>query len=244
VRKKTPGQRAPERPLRRDAEINRQRILRAAAEVFGERGLDVTLDDVAHCAGVGVGTVYRRFPNKEALAEALFVEKLEEVAALAEEALANPNSWEALAGFLERATEIVSADRGLRQIVMVATYGKDQVDRALARLQPVVAKLVERAQREGVVRADLEPADVPLIEFMLAVPREYAWYVRPGVWRRYLVLVLDGLRPARSGPTPLPEPALSGAEMQRARQSSARPLSSSPPVASSGGASRGRRGTG
>jgi AcrR family transcriptional regulator len=211
----TAGQRAQERPLRRDAERNRQRILRAAAEMFSERGLEVTLDDVAERAGVGVGTVYRRFPNKEALAEALFVDKLHAVAALAEQALANPDSWDALAGFLDQATEVVAADRGLRQILMFATYDNDRVQNARARLGPLAAQLIERAQRDGVVRADLQPSDLPLIEFMLTTASEYAWSVRPGVWRRYLALILDALRPARSAPTPLPEPALNTAEMMQ-----------------------------
>jgi AcrR family transcriptional regulator len=206
-----------ERPLRRDAELNRQRILRAAAEVFGERGLEVTLDDIAHHAGVGVGTVYRRFPNKEALAGAVFVDKLNAVAALAEKAVAKSDPWEALASFVEEATEEISADRGLRQMAMYAIYANEEADRALRRLQRVATKLLERAQAEGVVRGDLEPADFPLIEFMLTTAAEYAWHVRPNVWRRYLGLVLDGLRPARSAPTPLPEPALSVAEMRKAR---------------------------
>jgi AcrR family transcriptional regulator len=216
------GEQTQQRKLRRDAELNRQRILRAAAEVFTERGLDVTLDDVAHRAGVGVGTVYRRFPTKQALAEALFVDKLDAVAAIAEEAMANPDSWEALAGFLERATELVAADRGLRQILMSATYATERIDQARARLQKVGTRLVERAQQDRVVRADLQPSDMPLIEFMLATASDYAWHVRPGIWRRYLTLILDGLRPARQGTTALPEPALTGPEMQRAHQAEAR----------------------
>lgn len=213
------GRHPHERPLRRDAELNRQRILRAAAEVFGERGLDVTLDDIAHHAGVGVGTVYRRFPNKEALAGALFVDKLNAVAALAEQAMAKPDPWDALAGFLEEATQVISADRGLRQMTMYAIYANEEADRALGRLQRAATRLVERARAGGAVRADLQPADLPLIEFMLATAAEYASNVRPEVWRRYLELVLDGLRPARSAPTPLPEPALSKGEMQKARRS-------------------------
>src|SRR5205809_6714083 len=71
------------RPLRRDAERNRQRILAAAAEVFHERGLEVSLDEIARHAGVGVGTVYRRFRTKEELVEALFMDRLEMIAAIA-----------------------------------------------------------------------------------------------------------------------------------------------------------------
>ncbi len=88
---------APVRPLRRDAERNRQRMLQAASEVFTERGLDVSLDEVARHAGVGVGTVYRRFRTKEDLVEALFVDRIEEVAALAEDAAEAPDPWTGLA---------------------------------------------------------------------------------------------------------------------------------------------------
>ena len=102
----TPGPECtPPRPLRRDAELNRQRILRAAAEIFTEQGLQATLDDVARRAGVGVGTVYRRFPDKETLADALFTERLDALVALAEDALADPDEWGSLVSFLERARD-------------------------------------------------------------------------------------------------------------------------------------------
>src|SRR5215510_15636179 len=203
----------PPRPLRRDAERNRQRILRAASEVFTTRGVEATLDDVAHHAGVGVGTVYRRFPDKEALIEALFEERLGTMVGLAEQGLANPDPWAGLVFFLERAGGLLAGDRGLRQIVMFAGHGRDRVGEARARLLPVVTQLVTRAQADGSLRADLRPTDVPLIEFMLAMLAEYAQPVRPGVWRRYLVIILDGLRPSRATVTELPEPPLSPAEI-------------------------------
>ena len=206
------------RPLRRDAERNRQRILRAAAEVFTTHGVAATLDDVAHHAGVGVGTVYRRFPDKEALIEALFEERLGTMAGLAEQGLADPDPWGGLVFFLEQAGGLLAGDRGLRQIVMFASYGRDRVGEARARLLPLVTKLVARAQADGSVRSDLRPTDVPLIEFMLAMLAEYAQPVRPGVWRRYLVIILDGLRPSRAAPTALPEPPLSPAEIGAAMQ--------------------------
>src|SRR3954451_8548625 len=89
------------RPLRKDAERNRQRILDAARELFAERGLQATLDDVAHRAGVGVGTVYRRFPDKEQLIDALFESRLDQMAALAEDGLTDADSWRGLVTFLE-----------------------------------------------------------------------------------------------------------------------------------------------
>lgn len=199
--------------LRRDAERNRQRILRAAAEVFTERGLSATLDDVARQAGVGVGTVYRRFPNKEALAETLFAARFDRLTAMAERALAEPDSYTGLASFLEESAAMMAEDRGMRQILMFATYGRDKADIGRERMQPLVTRLVERAQRDGAVRADLRPTDIPVISFLLATANEYAGQTRPGIWRRYLVLVLDALRPGRETTTELPVAALTPAEL-------------------------------
>jgi AcrR family transcriptional regulator len=201
------------RPLRRDAEQNRRRILRAAAEVFTSRGLQASLDDVAKHAGVGVGTVYRRFPDKDALIEALFEERLGQVAAVAERALAEPDSWTGLTVFLEQACELLSTDRGLREILMFATHGRDRVQAAKSRMQPLVTELVERAQRDGKLRSDLRATDMLFIEFMLTSAAGYAEHVRPQVWRRYLALLTDALRPARDGTAPLPTPALTPDEM-------------------------------
>ncbi len=214
-----PGVAANGRPLRKDAERNRQKILAAAAEVFTERGLQATLDDVARQAGVGVGTVYRRFPDKEALVEALFTERLDTLVGFAEQGLAEPDPWTGLVFFLEQGATVIAGDRGLRQILMFATYGRDRVDQARQRLLPVVLRMVQRAQEAGQVRADLRPTDVPLIEFMLSVAAEYAarsgrrsgagtW---PSSW--------TALRPSRTGPTALPEPALSPDEMVQAMRS-------------------------
>ena len=198
----------PTRPLRRDAERNRQRILKAASEVFTERGLDVSLDEVARHAGVGVGTVYRRFRTKEELVEALFVNRIEEVAALAEEATRAADPWSGLACFMEQAATILAEDTGLRQMLMFATYGGDRVRYARQRNAPLVTKLVERAQAAGQLRSDLRPTDIPFIVFVLTDAAQFSRRVNPDIWRRYLTLILDGLRPGREGVSPLPVPAL------------------------------------
>jgi AcrR family transcriptional regulator len=208
-----PGEAPAPRPLRRDAERNRQRILRAAADVFTSRGLQVSLDEVAQHAGVGVGTVYRRFPDKESLVEALFENRIQAMVALAEKALAEPDSWDGLVSFLENACNQLATDHGFREIVMFASYGRDRVDRAKARMQPLVTQLVERAQRDGKLRSDLRPTDIVFVEFMLSSAAGYAEPVRPEIWRRYLALITDALRPARDGITPLPEPALQPDQM-------------------------------
>ena len=201
------------RPLRKDAERNRQRILLAAAEVFTERGLEATLDDVARHAGVGVGTVYRRFPDKAALADALFEQRIDLLVGLAERAYSEPDPWQGLVSFMERAAEMMATDKGLRQILMFASSGHDRVCYARDRMRPAVNRLLERAQAAGQVRGDLAPTDIPVLEFMLGTISEYARDVRPGIWRRYLVLWLDALRPSRDSYTPLPVPELSPDEM-------------------------------
>jgi AcrR family transcriptional regulator len=209
------------RPLRRDAERNRQRILKAASEVFTERGLDVSLDEVARHAGVGVGTVYRRFGTKEDLVEALFLDRIEEVAALAEEAAEASDPWSALVRFMEQAAEMLAGDLGLRQLLMFATYGRDRVWYARQRNAPLVSRLVERAQAAGQLRPDLRPTDIPFIIFVLTEAAHFARQTSPEIWRRYLTLVLDGLRPQRDGVTPLPVPALNPDEFEKTMRQNA-----------------------
>jgi AcrR family transcriptional regulator len=196
-----------ERPLRRDAERNRQRILAAAAEVFTERGLDATLDEVARAAGVGIGTVYRRFPDKESLVCELFRDRIDALVTVAEQSCAATDPWLGLVTFLEFAATAMAGDLGLRQLMMFATYDRDQVCYARDRMRPVIARLVERAQASGDLRQDFQATDVKMIGFMLASIAEYAAPAAPEVWRRYLAILVDGLRPARDGVTELPVPA-------------------------------------
>jgi AcrR family transcriptional regulator len=204
---------AGERPLRRDAERNRQRILAAAAEVFTERGLDATLDDVARAAGVGIGTVYRRFPDKEALVAALFRDRIDNLVTVAEEACAAPDPWQAVVSYLEYAAAAMAGDTGLRQLMMFGTYDRDQVCYARDRMRPVITKLVERAQASGDLRGDFAATDVKMIAFMLASLAEYAAGITPDVWRRYLAMLIDGLRPSRGDVSPLPAPAPTAQEL-------------------------------
>lgn len=204
-----------ERPLRRDAERNRQRILAAAAELFTERGLDATLDDVARAAGVGIGTVYRRFPDKETLVSELFRDRIDALVTVAEQACAVPDPWQGLVTFIEFVASAMAGDSGLRQLMMFGTYDRDQVCYARDRMRPVITRLVERAQASGDLRPDFSATDVKMIAFMLGSIAEYAAAVAPEIWRRYLVMLIDGLRPARDGVTELPVPAPSVTDLAR-----------------------------
>ncbi len=204
-----------ERPLRADAERNRARILAAAAEVFASYGLDATLHDIAEHAGVGVGTVYRRFPDKEALVEALFEDKVKQLTELAEFACSQPDAWSALVGFLRSVASLQAVNRGLQEILHGSGYGQERVASARDALMPLLASMLERAQEQGAARRDVEPADLSVILLMLSSLSLYTHEIRPDAWQRYLDLILDGVRvaPGRGqlGSSALTEDELQGA---------------------------------
>jgi AcrR family transcriptional regulator len=200
-----------DKPLRADAERNRRRIIEAAAELFAAKGLSVGLDEIAHHAGVGVGTAYRRFPDKRRLIEALFEERLDRLVDLAERALDAGDPWEGLTGFLEQATELQIQNRGLKEIIIGSDHGTALAERARARLAPLTEQVVRRAQATGALRADVVATDMPLLQFMVSSASELTPAAAPELWRRYLALALDGLR--TPDPRPLPQPGLSPDEL-------------------------------
>jgi AcrR family transcriptional regulator len=168
------------RPLRRDAEANRLRILAAAGRVFAERGLEVTMDDIAAAAGVGVGTVYRRFPDKQELIDALLGQRIERVARTAEEALEMSGPWEALVTFLRVATAMQVTDRALAELMRGQPGGRAQV---------------EQARVTG--------PDLAVAGMMIALVSDRFGPAGLELWPRYFDLMLDGLRTSRQTPTPL-----------------------------------------
>ena len=210
---------SPDRPLRRDAERNRQRILEAAREAFAEDGLAVTLDEIARRAGVGVGTIYRRFPDKEQLIDALFEERIGEVVALADEALHHADAWQGLVDFLEGAAALHADDRGLKEVTLSGVHGLERVRRARDLMYPVVTQLVARAQEQGSLRADVVPTDLPILLLMLGALSECTREVGPDVWRRYLGILTDGLRAHRDEPGRLHCDGLAPEQVQHAMRS-------------------------
>jgi len=206
----------PEPKLRADAARNRERILVAAAEAFAEGGLAVTMDEIARRAGVGVGTVYRRFPDKELLIDALFEQRIADLVALAEEACEATGAWDGLVRFFEGSLALQAADRGLKEVVLSSIHGQSRVARARARIAPIVEVLLERAQAEGDVRPDVAAPDLGLIQFMLGALADYTRDIDPEQWRRFAAIILDGLRTRRDGPTPLSPGPLDAHGMERA----------------------------
>ncbi|HYS35303.1 MAG TPA: helix-turn-helix domain-containing protein [Pseudonocardiaceae bacterium] len=198
----------PARPaLRRDAERNRQRIIAAAHEVFRERGLTATLDDVARHAGVGVGTVYRRFANKEELVDALFADMVDTADAITVEAAADPDPWHGLATSLEKLCELQAFDRGLREVMLGTGRGPQRKRQMRRRVRSAADQLVTRAKEQGTLRPDMQPWDLPMIQLMVAAVTDNTGH--PDLWRRYLHLLLDGLR-AQPGAEPLPDIRVGG----------------------------------
>uniref|UniRef100_UPI002741B0E4 TetR/AcrR family transcriptional regulator n=1 Tax=Actinoplanes sp. RD1 TaxID=3064538 RepID=UPI002741B0E4 len=128
-------------PLRRDAARNRQLLLRTAYELMAERGLDVPYEDIARAAGTGMGTMYRRFPQRRDLLDALFSEHIDTVIGLAEQAARHDDAWAGLSWFLERQLEIEAQSRGLGELLRSRHQASELVRRAHDRMTPLVAGL-------------------------------------------------------------------------------------------------------
>lgn len=205
-----------DRPLRRDARENRDRILVAARAAFAEFGIDVSVEEIAHRAGVGMGTLYRRFPTKDALVEAVFQEHLDRIAAAARHALTAPEPWEGFLGYLSYVVGLQAADRGLSEILGAHLRTEHLLGRARTRIRPLVRQLIARAQEAGELRADIVYEDVSVLLWTTGRVVDATRDVEPEFWQRHLALMVDGLR--ASGASPLPRPALTPAKHSAAMQ--------------------------
>ncbi len=201
-------------PRRKDAERNRRRLLAAAREVFRDRGVAATLNDVAHQAGLGVGTAYRHFANKEELIDALFDEMVDTVDGYLREAVEERDAWLGLTKALEKTCEVQAFDRGLREVMLGTGRGPERQQQMRERVGPTVDILVARAQQQGTLRADIVPPDFPILQLMVGAVSDHTG--QPGLWRRYLAIVIDGLRTRAGDSSPLPVLPVSDDELQRA----------------------------
>ena len=188
-------------PLRRDAAANRERILSAAVEVFSTSGAEAGIDEVARRAGVGVGTVYRRFPTKDALLAEIVAQMLRDLVTVAREALEEPPS-DGLATFLTGAGELQARHAGC---LWQLWSGGQEGGETLTELRAIGQDLLARAKASGAVRAELVYEDIGMLLWSLAGVVESAHGVDPQLWRRTLEIMLHGLKPA---PTQLVHPPL------------------------------------
>jgi AcrR family transcriptional regulator len=182
------------RPLRADAARNRARVLDAAQVAFGEVGLDAQMEDVARRAGVGVGTVYRHFPTKDALLDAVVVQRFRQLGERARAALEEPDAAEAFRELVREAADTQARDAFCAHEVALSA-ASPEARSAQEELERTVMKLVRRAQREGTLRADVRQADILMLfcGMSLTVRALRGTPGRP--WRRHVELLLDGLRP-------------------------------------------------
>ncbi|MFF3567164.1 TetR/AcrR family transcriptional regulator [Nocardia jiangxiensis] len=179
------------RPMRRDAARNRDRLLQEAAAVFTEQGLSGSLEEVARRAGVSIGTLYNHFPNRDALIDALVPQRVAELDEFAERAAAEPDSWIALSEFVENMLSRFTADRALFEAFTVEHPATSGLVQACSRGMTGLSAVLDRARRDGVLRADATDIDVVNLMWALSLLGES---VGTPAWRRSLTFVLDGLR--------------------------------------------------
>lgn len=179
------------RPMRSDALKNRERLLVAAGQVFEEKGLEASVADVARVAGVGMGTLYRRFPSKEALIEALVSEVLETTIAMAQDAAARPDGT-GLEHFLQESSAYQAEHLGC----LPKLWNSDH--HLVPSARKLIAGLLADAQAHGRIRLDLKSTDISLVMWSIRGVLETTRSNAPEAWKRHLDLLVAGMRPSEA----------------------------------------------
>ncbi|MER5406472.1 helix-turn-helix domain-containing protein [Streptomyces sp. NPDC002769] len=204
---------APAKPLRRDAQRNRDAIVAAARKAFADQGVDASLEGVARDAGVAIGTVYRHFPTRLDLVEELFTAKFTELLGATEEAAAMDDAWEGFCHYLEKLCELQACDRAFNDLASsrlpVHALGRGMFERA----QELAAQIFRNAQEQGVLRNDVTPEDIIFVIWSQAGIIQATRAVAPTAWRRHLHLMLDGFRAECAHE--LPEPPLTSRQVDQ-----------------------------
>ena len=202
------------RPLRRDAQRNRESLLAAARAMFAEHGMQASLEQVAKRAGVAIGTLYNHFPTRLDLVQEVFAGKLATWIAAAEQALSMDNAWDGLCLFLETMCELQARDRGFNDFASIRLPKNACLAGQQTRVHDLGVRIVERAREQGRLRADLVPEDLAFVIWSHSRIIEATDGIAPHAWRRHLYLMLDGFRAERAHP--LPEPPLTPEQLYRA----------------------------
>jgi AcrR family transcriptional regulator len=195
---------APQRALRADAERNRRLVLDAAAAIFAERGLEAGVAEIAQRAGVGTATVFRRFPTKQDLIVAVVDARICDMRDQLGAAQAEPDPWSGLVAAMEAVALAQARDRGLFEAIGSAVSGDEHLRAHHVELMGRLAAIVDRAKAAGALRSDVEATDLPLLAAGAAGSCQAAGGDEPDLWRRYLGIMLDGLRPGAATPLPVP----------------------------------------
>jgi AcrR family transcriptional regulator len=200
--------------LRSDARRNRAALVASARELFAREGVDVSVEQITHHAGLGMGTLYRHFPSKDELVDAVLEDAFAEILRLAEEAVAAEDAWAGFTGFLEGALALHAQNRGVKDM-LAAGHGSSHADAMRRRMRPLFRQMIERAQKQGALRPDFVAEDMPLIFWSAMRVIETTAKASPETWRRYLGFLLDGLRAGAA--TQLPVSPLTGPQLARIR---------------------------
>jgi AcrR family transcriptional regulator len=199
--------------LRADAARNRAAIVAVARDVFAEQGLAAPLETIAARAGVGIATLYRRFPTREKLVAAALVDKIAAYAQAAEQALAGEDAWQGFAGFVQRICELQAGDRGLSDLLSMTLSADEHVEQLRRRANEQVMALIDRAKSQGGLREDFVGEDLILVIIATAAVMHVTQAEAPDAWRRFVALALDAFR-CHDSPS-LPRPP-SAAQLTRA----------------------------
>jgi AcrR family transcriptional regulator len=180
-----------DKQLRRDAAANRELLLDAASRVFASRGLDAGVEEIARVAGVGVGTLYRRFPTKDALIAELVSDMLETMSTLAAEAIEAPEG-RGLEQFLEASSDYQASHRGC----LPRLWNTSPTNESLVQVRQRIGALLADAKRHGRAREDLTQTDITMVMWSIRGVIETTREIAPDAWRRHLSLLVAGLRPS------------------------------------------------
>ena len=186
--------------LRADAARNRQTIIDTARRIYGQRGLDAPLDEIARQAGIGNATLYRHFPSRCSLVAAVFEDTLRRVCDAADQALDNPSPWEGFAGHVRFLCHLQAADRGLADLLTTAVGGAPELEALRKRAYGGFVAVADRAKASGDLRADFVPEDLVLLLMANAGLVHRTADAAPSAWSRFIDIALDGLRTAGATP--------------------------------------------
>jgi AcrR family transcriptional regulator len=192
--------------LRADAERNRLRIIGSAQAAFAESGLDAPFDRIARDAGVGIATLYRRFPHRDDLIEACMEQRMDQYLVAVDDALARPDPWDGFCHFVVRACELQANDRGVNELLTRSFPGARHLEGRRRQTVARLDELIRRAQAAGRLRPDFVHEDVPLLLMANAGVVRALGDTAPDAWRRFVALMLDAFATRPSPGSALPRP--------------------------------------
>jgi AcrR family transcriptional regulator len=192
------------KPLRRDAQERRDKLLAAAQREFAAHGVDASLEKIARDAGVAIGTLYRHFPTRLDLLMAAFKPRLEEFLDGANQALEMDDAWDGFVYYLENLFRVQAGDRGFNDFLSRRFTDNAETEHIHDQMCQQIEDVLTRAQEAGAARPDLTQADIVNLIWSNGRMIDATSTTAPNAWRRYLYLMLDAYRTERAHPIPEP----------------------------------------